>query len=166
MCVAAIGFLPFSTVHGLFCTKYSFFLFQLCRKFNFTTSPIKLHGVPNCNLPCPQMNKYKKSRLPEILRSKKTDISVLPLLFAAASRTAASASTCQYSSAVKGGPIAACCRSVIHSSVRCSEAIFICLSSIPLSIGQPVFFRPSGFLCRISNRLLSSSLLFRIFPAV
>lgn len=91
---------------------------------------------------------------------------MLPLLFAAASRTAASASTCQYSSAIKGGPFAACCRSVIRSSVRCSEAIFVCLSSIPLIIGHQMFFCPAGFLCRTSSRLLSSSLLFRIFPAV
>ena len=106
---------------------------------------------------------------------------MLPLLFASPSRESASASAGQHFSAVTGGPIAALpyVQTIIVSlpclnpyrSVRCSEAMFICLPSIPLSPAYEILqgaaacaqtIMPSGILCKISGRLLSSSLRFTV----
>ena len=106
---------------------------------------------------------------------------MLPLLFASPSRESASASAGQHFSAVTGGPIAALpyVQTIIVSlpclnpyrSVRCSEAMFICLPSIPLSPAYEILqgaaacaqtIMPPGILCKISGRLLSSSLRFTV----
>lgn len=106
---------------------------------------------------------------------------MLPLLFASPSRESASASAGQHFSAVTGGPIAALpyVQTIIVSlpclnpyrSVRCSEAMFICLPSIPLSPAYEILqgaaacdqtIMPPGILCKISGRLLSSSSRFTV----
>lgn len=106
---------------------------------------------------------------------------MLPLLFVFSSRKRPQQVPDLHSPAVKGGPFAASLwvlggmssRYPAHvlSSVRCSEAMFICLPSIPLSPAYEILqgaaacaqtIMPSGILCKISGRLLSSSLRFTV----
>ena len=102
-------------------------------------------------------------------------ITVLPLLFASPSRKRPQQVPDLHSSAVKGGPFAALlwilsgrsnrCPAHVLSSVRRSEAMFICVPSGPSQHRRILlcYGRPLGFLCKISGRLLSSSLLLKIY---
>lgn len=102
-------------------------------------------------------------------------ITVLPLLFAFSSRKRPQRVPDLHSSAVKGGPFAALlwilsglsnrCPAHVLSSVRRSEAMFICVPSGPSQHRRILLChgRPLGFLCKISGRLLSSSLLLKIY---
>lgn len=68
--------------------------------------------------------------------------------------TEISASTCQHSPAVKGGPFAALLLTLSSSSVRCSEAIFPSVNHVPLSCRD--------FSVVAVLKLLSSSLRFSV----
>lgn len=84
-------------------------------------------------------------KIPSSQYIRRRVITVLPLLFASSSRKRPQQVPDLHSPAVKGGPFAASlwilggmssrCPAHFLSSVRCSEAMFICFLSIPLSTG-------------------------------
>ena len=133
-----------------------------------SAAPASVHPVPP-RLLC------RDEKIPPSQYIRRRVITVLPLLFDFSSRKRPQQVPDLHSPAVKGGPFAASlwilggmsCRCPAHvlSSVRCSEAMFICVPSGPSQHRRILFCcgRPLGFLCKISGRLLSSSLLLKIF---
>ena len=128
-------------------------------------------------MPCSRS--YYDEKNPVFLISKKTGYhrvtTSLRLSLTEKTSPGARAQLPRASPAVKGGPFAALLwvlggmssRYPAHvlSSVRCSEAMFICVPSDPSQHRRILscYGRPLGFLCKISGRLLSSSLLLKIY---
>lgn len=82
---------------------------------------------------------------------------MLPLLIRSALTVKTSASACQHSSAVKGGPIAALHRTLC-SLFGAPLKSHLHLHFIHPSQHWSLIIEPTGFLCKMSLRLLSSSL--------